>query len=150
MANFLYNNYKALALSGTINLVSDDVKVMLVADTYTAARNNTAKQNHTVTGDLGANEAVDSLSSYTVGGTSLAGKTITINTAANEARFDANDVSWESSTITASGAVVYVDGGTPATNYLIAYIDFESNQSSSNGTFQIVWNSEGIVNLDEA
>ena len=148
MANFLYNNYKALALSGTIDLSTDTIKVLLVTNSYTAARDNTAKQDHTITGDIGATEVVGT--NYTAGGTALAGRSITINESQNESRFSASNVSWASSTITASGAIVYADGGSEATNYLIAYIDFGQDTSSSNGTFQIVWNAEGIVNLDEA
>ena len=29
---------------------------------------------------------------------------------------------------------------------LVAFVDFGGNQSSSNGTFRISWNSEGIIN----
>jgi hypothetical protein len=61
--------------------------------------------------------------------------------------FDADDVVWTSSTITARGAVLYKDTGTPSTSPLICYIDFGSNKSSNGADFTIQWSSSGILKL---
>lgn len=59
--------------------------------------------------------------------------------------FDAADPSWANATITARYAVIYDD--TPATNGakpLLWLIDFEANVSSTNGTYQITFDANGI------
>jgi hypothetical protein len=59
--------------------------------------------------------------------------------------FDAADPSWASSSVTARYGVVY--DRTPAsdaTRPLICYLDFGSNQTTSNGTFAITFPSTGL------
>lgn len=59
--------------------------------------------------------------------------------------FDAADPSWTSSTITARYGVIYDDTpATAATKPLLWLLDFESNISSTNGTFQITFDANGI------
>jgi hypothetical protein len=160
MASFLYTKYKASALSGAINLTGHTIKVMLVDGTYAAQINSSNAQNtHFLTGDVKAYEIAEG-GGYVKGGKILTNKTVTADTVDKEGVFDADDVSWTSSTITASGAIIYVSGSTNQfgdlsnmndtasknLSYLVAFIDFGGNQSSSAGTFQIVWNNEGIIN----
>ena len=88
---------------------------------------------------------------YTSGGYTLANKTNTYNSGTNVIVLDADDVTFASSTITARYAVVY--DATPATNAtrpLIGYVDFGSDQSSSNGNFTITWDATGIVRITVA
>ena len=60
-------------------------------------------------------------------------------------QFDAANVSWASSTITARYAIIYDrTPATDATRPLIWLIDFESDQSTTNGTFQVNINSLGL------
>ena len=142
MASFLYTNYKRAALAGEVALLTDTIKVMLVSSSYTP--NETA---HTVLADVSAHEiAAGSNPGYTAGGITLTSKTVTADTVDREGVFDAADVSWTSSTITARAAIIYRQGVSATPSTLIAYVDFGSNQSSSNGTFQISWNAEGIIN----
>ena len=61
--------------------------------------------------------------------------------------FDADDVAWTTSTLTARYAIIYKSTGTSSTSPLIGYIDFSSDKSSVTGTFTIQWNAEGILNL---
>jgi hypothetical protein len=160
MASFLYTKYKASALTGAVDLTGHTIKVMLVNGNYAAQINSSNAQNtHFLTGDVVAYEIADG-GGYIKGGKVLTSKSVTADTTDKEGVFDADDVSWPSSTITASGAVIYVSGSinplgdlsnsnTAAAinkSYLIAFVDFGGNQSSSNGTFQIVWNNEGIIN----
>ena len=143
--NSVYNHYKVLALSGAIDLVQDTIKVMLVSGSYDGST-TTAKRTHTTTGDIGANEVVGA--GYTKGGVELTSRSLEQDNDGDEAEFHADNASWATSTITASGAVIY-KSGSPA--WLISYVDFGGNQTSTNGTFTINWNaSEGIINLDES
>jgi len=64
---------------------------------------------------------------------------------------DADDTTWSSSTITARYAVIYdASPATNATRPLIGYVDFGSDQSSSNGNFTITWDATGIVRITVA
>lgn len=78
---------------------------------------------------------------YTTGGATLASKTETIT--GQVKNFDAADVTWSTSTITARFAVVYDD--TPGTNKpLICYVDFGADVVSSGGNFTITWDAAGL------
>lgn len=57
---------------------------------------------------------------------------------------NAEDTEWESSTITASFAVVYVDAATDAERLGLCVIDFDGEESSVDGTFKIDWHQLGI------
>lgn len=149
MTSVLYDNYKKLELSGTINLMNSGIYVMLVSGSYNPYGAGTYA-SHTVTGDIGLNtEVVDPLGGYTRGGKPLSSKSVGVGSpaASHVGYFDAGDSAWTTTTITASGAVIYQSGATPATSYLIAWVDFGSNYTSSNGSFTISWNSAGIINL---
>lgn len=138
MATQVYNSYKKLQQSGTIDLLQDNIKVLLVSGSYTPNIDT-----HTVTGDIGANQVVGA--GYSLGGVLLSGKTLTISTSNDSSTFDASDVVWSSSTITASGAIVYASGASASTSHLISFFDFGSNLTSTNGLFTITWSSEGIL-----
>jgi hypothetical protein len=85
---------------------------------------------------------------YTAGGATLASKTATYDTATDQIRLDAADVSWTSSTLTARYAVVYKSTGTASTSPLISWIDFGTDVSTTAGTFAITFDSTGIVVID--
>jgi hypothetical protein len=142
MASLIYNSYKLKLIDNStkIDLSSDTIKVALVTSTYTPSADN-----HDFFNDI-TNEVVGT--GYTAGGATLASKTTTQDNTDDEAVFDAADVTWTTSSITARGAVIYKSTGVSSTSPLIAYIDFGSDKSSDGGTFQITWNSEGIVNIN--
>lgn len=141
MADVIYNSFKQKIMNGSIDLDTDTLKVALVTSSYSPDQD--AHDNYD---DL-TNEVANG-NGYTTGGATLANKAVTADNTDNEGVFDADDVSWTSSTITARGAVIYKDSGVASTSPLIAYIDFGSDKSSSNGTFQITWAAEGILNLN--
>jgi hypothetical protein len=128
-------------MNGGIDLDTDTIKVMLVTSSYTPNQDTDDFIN-----DASANEV--SGTGYTAGGQALANKAVTADNTDNEGVFDADDASWTSSTITARGAVLYKDTGTPSTSPVICYIDFGADKVSSGGTFTISWNAEGILNLN--
>ena len=144
MANAIYNEYKGKI--PTINWADNTnvaIKVMLVTDQYTL--------------DIDAHENKDDIDAlnvevadgdgYTSGGAAVTNRTITVDDTNDVAKFDADDVTWSNSTITARGAIVYYDTGTASTSTLIAYIDFGENKSSSNGDFVIQWSVDGVYKI---
>lgn len=136
MPSLTYNSFKASRLDGSApDLTDNTIRVMLVTSAYVPV--DTQQFRSSVT-----NEVVGA--GYTAGGQILGSKTITGTTTPV---FDAADVTWSSSTITARGAVIYQDTGNAATDRLIHYIDFGSDQISSSGNFTIQWNASGIFAL---
>ena len=71
---------------------------------------------------------------YTAGGETLSSQAVAYDATNNVAFFDAADPSWTSATITARGALIYNNS---KSNAAIAVLDFSSDFSSSNGTFQV-------------
>ena len=139
MADIIWNAFKANIMNGGIDLDTMAIKVALVTATF-APNIDTEEDFADVT-----NEVVGT--GYTAGGAALTTKAVTIDDTDNEGVFDADDVTWSTSTITARGAVVYYDSTVAATSLLICYLDFGSDQTSTAGDFTIAWNAEGILNL---
>jgi hypothetical protein len=132
----LYAKSYLSAFAGTINWGSDSIKVMLCTSTYTPNQST-----HQFKSDI-TNEVTGT--GYTATGVALASKTAT--TSSLVATFDAADTSWPTSTITARYAVIYdATPASDATRPLIAYIDFGADVVSSGGTFQITFDSLGIM-----
>lgn len=137
MPNFTYDSFKSHLFSGTIDFVSDTMMVALMTSSYTPS------QAHTGWSQISANEIAGATASgYSA--TALSGKTVTVSS--NVSIFDADNVTWDPSTITASGAVIYESGA----ERLVAYVDFGSDQSSSNGAFTIQWATDGILRIADA
>jgi hypothetical protein len=142
MASVIYNRFKQGILAGDYDLdnAAVEVKVALVTSSYTPDIDT-----HEDYADI-TNEVANG-NGYTTGGVVLANKAVTKDTTDDEGVFDADNAAWTDSTITARGAVVYVDTGTDSTSILIAYFDFGEDKVSSAGTFTIAWNAEGIINV---
>lgn len=137
MATQVFNSFKSAVMGGNISLSADTIKVALTS-AYTpdiSAHNTYSDITNEVNGSTG----------YTLGGETLTGVTLVQDNGDGEGVMDANDVTWENSTITANGAVLY---DVTNNNQLIGYVDFLSDKSSSGSTFTIVWNSEGVLNFN--
>jgi hypothetical protein len=142
MANAVYNSFKSEI--GKANVDWDDnstttIKVLLVTSSY-APNIDT----HTVLSDI-SNEVVGT--GYTAGGKELLNRSVAVDTANDVSKYDADDVSWATSTITARGAVIYKDTGVAGTSPLIAYIDFVSDKVSTEGNFNLLWHVDGIFKV---
>ena len=134
MPSGIYNRFKANLMNKEVDLELDAVKVMLLDS------NHAFNPDHNLVSEVSANEV--SGEGYTAGGQALAGKTVTQDDTNDKAKWDADDVTWADSTITAHYAVIY-----DANNNLIACIDFGEDKSSSNGEFKIQWHADGIITL---
>jgi hypothetical protein len=144
MASKLYGQFLSQALNKEIDWDTDTIKVALLTNAYTPDQDA-----HNYLDDVVANEV--SGTGYTAGGNTLANKTNTYNSGTNVIVLDADDTTWSSSTITARYAVIYdASPATNATRPLIGYVDFGSDQSSSNGNFTITWDATGIVRITVA
>jgi len=144
MPSKLYGNFLKQALNKEIDWDSDTIKVALLSSSYTPNQDT-----HDYLDDVSSYEVTGT--GYTTGGITLASKTSTYDGTNNVIVLDAADVTWSSSTITARYAVVYDDSGAnAASKALIGYVDFGSDQSSTNGNFTITWDSTGIVRITVA
>mgnify|MGYP003139159040 FL=1 len=141
MASGLYGITFLNALKNDLALDLDDTtadrfKAMLVTSSYTPNFGT-----HDFKSDV-TNEV--SGTGYDAGGKSLT--SVTLTQSGGTITFDAADLTWASSTITARGAVIYDDSLT--NDPLIAYIDFGADKSSSAGDFVLSFNASGIFTLD--
>ena len=143
MPSLLYGNFLLKALNKEVDFDSDTIKVALLTSSYTPDQDA-----HDYFNDVSTYEVTGT--GYTAGGATLASKTATYDSANNVVVLDAADTTWASSTITARYAVVYDSTGTSSTSALIGYVDFGSDQSSTNGNFTITWDSTGIVRITVA
>jgi hypothetical protein len=144
MASKLYGNFLLKALNKEVDWDSDTIKVGLLSSSYTPNQDT-----HTYWSDAVSYEVTGT--GYTTGGATLASKTATYDGTSNVIVLDAADTTWSSSTITARYAVVYDDSGASnSSKALIGYVDFGSDQSSTNGNFTITWDSTGIVRITVA
>lgn len=98
--------------------------------------------------DVSANEV--SGTGYTAGGETLTTSAPTYSTADNRRMYDADDVVWDASggSLSAEGAVVYADTGTPSTSPLLGYVDFEDTVTATNDTFTVAWNADGVLYIE--
>lgn len=137
----LYNQAARLFADGS-NASADTYKIKL----YSSATFNAA--DTTLVGITGTEATTGT--GYTAGGQALTGVAVTTVTT-NDAKFDANDVTWTASggSIVASYAVLYND--TDANDPPLAFIDFGGSQSAGDTTdFKIVWNTSGIFTFTVA
>jgi hypothetical protein len=141
MANVVMNKFKYQSGIAGVNLASNPLKVALINNTfYTSSTDQLA--------DIPSFSAVQTLyetsgTGYTAGGITLSGCAVTENDTLNKMVFDADDVIWSTSTITAYGAFIYrISDSLP-----ICLIDFVTSKTSTAGDFDISWNAAGIINL---
>lgn len=135
MANGMYNIAKQKFGDGTLDWDTQVFKVALLTGyTFDANHNDFSLevQPSEVTG-----------TGYTAGGETMVNSAPTIDTVNNWAVYDATDVVWAASTISATAAVVYE----VSTDYPICYIDFGSTKSSSASDFTISWSVDGVFRL---
>lgn len=143
MASRMFGQALSAALNKEIDWDSDDIRVMLTTSAYTPNQDT-----HRYLSDV-TNEVTGA--GYTAGGAALTSKTLTYDAASNVIVLDAADVTWASSTVTARYAVIYDNSpSTTATKPLLGYVDFVSDQSSTNGNFTVTWDATGIFRITVA
>jgi hypothetical protein len=139
-----YNRGKFAVMNGTVDLLADTIKVMLV--------NASASFNadHNFVSEVNANEL--SGTGY-VGGFNGAGRQTLGSKAINEddtndrAEFDAADVTWTGINAgTASAAILIKEGTADTDSLLVAYLDF-TDVVTNGGNLTLQWDAEGILQI---
>ena len=137
----LYSRVFMSAFNKEIDIQDDNIACTLHTSGYTP--------------DQDVHQYVSSLSSevaatggYTTGGQNLTTDTLTYTAATNVLMYDADDVVWASSTITARTAVVSDrTPATAATQPLIVYQQSDVDIVSSSGEFRVAWAAAGIFTI---
>ena len=79
---------------------------------------------------------------YAPGGLGIGNRSVVIDPASNETRLFGDPVQWPGSTITARGAVIFVNA---AAQPVLGYVDFETDRASDQGLFRIEWPVTGVL-----
>jgi hypothetical protein len=138
-----YNSAKKKILDNDIDFVADTIKVTL----HTGYTPNI--DTHDNWDDVSATE-YSTASGYTAGGVTLGSKTVTVDTANDQADVDAADPSWSSlgplSPATPSHAIFWKDTGVPGTSALLCYM--ELGTTATNGSdYALALNAGGLFTL---
>ena len=131
MASVVYPKFKEELLQGTHDLSTSAVRAVLI-DTGTYTYNATHNAYDDLSGVVGTESGA------------LGTKTFTDGT------FDSADITFTSvSGATAEAIVLFVDSGTPATDYLIAYIDSGTGLpvTPNGGDINVTVNASGWFSL---
>lgn len=137
---FVFGQFLDHLAQKRIDIDTDTIKVALATSSWTPNQ-DTMDYFDDVTNQVTG-------TGYTAGGATLASVTWGYTSGTNTWKFDAADVSWSSSTITARYAIIYVDtAGAASADPLIAYVDFGADVSTTAGTFSIVWDAAGIFTV---
>lgn len=149
MASFVYNKAAQEIADGTVDLLNDTIKTMLVTSAYTPNRDDL------VVDAGGANDALDaeiSVSGYTggwggSGRKALTGKTLTTDNTNDRAEFDADNLTWSTlgTGATIAAMIVIKEGGAnDTTSRLIAYLDV-TDTPTNGGDVTFTFDAEGII-----
>lgn len=138
---YIYNGFKHQVMESEFDLLNDTIKVILVTGHTPDIDADT--QLTDVSGDeYGAG------SGYTVGGATLATKTVTQDNANDRGVFDAADLTWSSlgalTPATPSHAIMYDD--THASDLLVAYWVLGTT-ATNGGDYTLQWGATGIILL---
>lgn len=152
MPSFMFNTAKTKLLQSTFNLGNTTnlgVRLVNYSGNPTAASTNTAG----VVGDLTALNIPDAsgvspvtglyaeISNPGTGEIIIAFNNTSGATSDNNPANGVTSTTWTNVTTTANGAVIYSVTG----NHVIAFIDFGSAKSASNGNFTINWDTTGVI-----
>lgn len=149
MASFVYNKAAEELANGTIDLLTDTIKTMLVTSQYSPARTDL------VVDAGGANDAVDAeinVTGYTrgwggSGRKSLGTKVVVVDQANNRAEFSAANLTWTTlgTGATIAAMIVIKEGvSNDTTSRLIAYLDV-TDTPTNGGDIAFTFDAEGII-----
>lgn len=135
----LMNHLAKICADGTVDLDTDDIKVAMLADTYTV---NAA---HTILGDVSSHE-VAAGNGYTAGGVALANKSLTV--AGNDTKFSADPATWTGLTKTFRYLAIYAaKTANGLVNPLLAVILVDNTPADivvTTADYSVQWNANGI------
>ena len=120
-------SFKQEILVATHNFTNTTGNTFKIALYTSAATLNASTTAYSATNEISG-------TGYSAGGNTLTN--VTPTTSGTTAFCDFNDTSWTTATITARGALIY---NSSASNKAAAVLDFGSDQTSTAGTFTIVF-----------
>lgn len=142
MASVICNKFKLQLSSNTISLSADNWYCALVTSAITLSSTEQLREVNNWN-ELSALEVVGS--GYTAKGKLLTNTTHTLDRVNNRAEWDADNVVWTSTSLSAvRGAVIYLSGAEP----VAGFIDFGENKQTENASFNLNWSDEGILNIN--
>ena len=145
----VYNHFKAVEANGTLDLLTDTLKVMLVGSTYTANADHDYVNPSAYQMELGG-------TGYTggylgSGRKTLSSKTVTEDDTNDRGTFTAAPVTWTAINAgTAAAAIIIRERAATGDTMseLIAYIDTGGFPVVTNGgDFTVQWSANGILQL---
>ena len=142
MASNLYQSGLKLILDGTVDLLTDTIKVVLVNASYTPDKDH---------------DFLSDVNTYELSGTGYAGgfagsgrktlasKTVGKNDSTNVANFDAADSSWTAINAgTAAYAIIGKEVTNDAASPIFACIDLNPDVATNGGDYSIAWDAAGL------
>lgn len=148
MAVLTYNQGRTDIGDGTIDFLTQTIKIMLVTSSYVANKNDQFVEE----GANDANEHELSGTGYTAGFAgsgrkTLATKAVNKDDPNDRDEWDADDITWTGIDAgTAAAAIMYFHNTADTDSVLIAYIDSGGFPIVTNGgDLTIQWNVEGIL-----
>jgi hypothetical protein len=140
MANTgIYDTFKTNLFNGGMYYLSsggDTIKVALMKDTFSF------DASHVNWSDV-SDQEIAATGSYTSGGKTLSGQSVSINN--HTVTFSGDVTIWSYASFTAYACVIYDSSATNSP--LICAFDFGSAKTAVNGNFRIVWANTGIISL---
>lgn len=130
-----YGNGIKNFLSQNIDWETDTINAALFTSSYSPDQANDSDYSE-LTGEVDSDSE-----GYDTGGKALDNTSLTYDSSDIHVTLDADDVTWDPSTITARYVVLYQG----ADNHLIAYGDFGEDKSSESAEFTIRWDDDGIL-----
>lgn len=139
MANAVSNKCKFQLASGLLDFDADTFKIILMASGFTFD-----PDAHEFLDDVSASELANG-NGYTTGGATLAGVAVEEDDANNRANVTWNDPAWTASGGSIGptpGAIIYKSTGVAGTSTVVGFLDFEGNQTATDGGTFTVQNPE--------
>jgi hypothetical protein len=141
MASVIYNSFLDDEARALIDLdAGTNIGVMLVTSSY-VENVDTHLDRADITNEVSG-------TGYTAGGKTALTATVVKNTGSDNVVITLPSTSWTTATITAAGAVYFLDTGVAANDRLIAYNDFGGDVSSTAATFTL--NSSTITKTNNS
>lgn len=135
MATFCYDSFLTDVMTGAVQPGLQSYACMLLTDAYTPDMVNHAKRS-----DVNAAE-VTGAAGYTAGGVAIT-MTGSFNPTTNQYTMTFSSPNWNSSSIMARYAAIYVSrGGAASADNLVALVDFGMDWTSTNGTFTVLFST---------
>lgn len=143
MASITTNGGRKRIFDGSVDLLADTIKVLLLSASYTPNKDH---------------EFVSDVSTYELSGTgyvggyegsgrkTLANKTVTKDDSADVAKFDADDVVWTAINAgTAAYAAIVKEVTDDAHSPVVAIVDLSPDVVTNGGDLTVQWGADGIM-----